>query len=315
MNVSATFQKTLGNITLLESQLSFSDLQDSTINLLVLPFELIQAQFVNVLKPNGKIILKLQLKDSTVSFTFSKPDDRESVKNWIAQRLVQDKVDKLELKDSMSIDLQTRQQLLSKDLNLCQNHKNWVNKGFIKENEFWETLKEKLKEQEWLNSQNKGPSSLLLSELKPSGSGESSNDLKYTLNPEIIHSIFTTYPAVLKAYQENVPLKMTEKEFWIKYFSSQYYYRKKMGSTSNTKISGDIFDMYAEIDDEDLLISPKNLIYTPSNNLLDLASTNQDHEETGNRLDFTMRHGKIKESLGLIRRFNRHSDMVLKAIQ
>lgn len=300
MNIPATFQKTKGIITLLESQLSFSDNKP----ILVLPYDMIKAQFVNVPKPNGKIILKLELHDNNVSFNFASSEQREVVKNWISQRMQLSRVE-----------IQARQDLLSKDETLCKNHKNWVNKGYIKENEFWETLSTKLKDQEWFNNQTKGPSSLLLSDLKPSGSEGGQHDLKYTLNPEIIHSIFSTYPAVLRAYQENVPLKLTEREFWTKYFSSQYYYRKKMGLTTGTKISGDIFDMYADLDDQDLLISPENLVYTPCNNLLDLSSTNQDHLSSGNRLDVTMRHGSVKESLGLIRRFNRHSEMVLKAIK
>jgi hypothetical protein len=295
MNIPATFQKVQGNINLRDTQLSFNDV-------LVLPFTAIKAQFVNVVKEGGKIILKLELFDSTkVSFLFSCLHDRDVVKNYIST------------KSSNSSNDEIYKEVLNSNSKLLNNHKNWVQSGLLKESEFWITLDKQVKEYEFLKNLKTPPSSLLLSDLKPQGDGE--NDLKYTLNPEIIHSIFTTYPAVLKAYQENVPLKLSEVEFWTKYFSSQYYYRKKMGLESKTKIKGDIFDLYSELDELDLQVNASNLEFHSSNNLLDLTSTDQDHASSGNRKDLTMRHGSLKESLGLIRRFNRHSDMVLKAIK
>jgi hypothetical protein len=62
---------------------------------------------------------------------------------------------------------------------------------------------------------------------------------------------------VHKAYQENVPDKVSEKEFWIKYFSSQYFYRKRVaggtgpspsGGVEGGKGTGDLFEQYAAID-------------------------------------------------------------------
>lgn len=44
---------------------------------------------------------------------------------------------------------------------------------------------------------------------------------------------------------------------------------------------------------------------------VDLTKTDQDKVH-GNRSDMTMRAGGVKESLPLIRRFNRHSEIVLK---
>ena len=45
--------------------------------------------------------------------------------------------------------------------------------------------------------------------------------------------------------------------------------------------------------------------------LLDLAATEEDHGETGNVKDFTMRAGSQKKSLPLMRRFNEHSERLL----
>jgi transcription initiation factor TFIIH subunit 1 len=158
-----------------------------------------------------------------------------------------------------------------------------------------------LQDQSWLASQRRGPSSALLSDIKPSSS--EGTDLKYTLNAEIIHSIFIQYPAVHRAYQDNVPDKISEKEFWTKYFSSQYFYRKRLGVTGgSSQAKGksadknkDLFEQYASIDEDgmflvldvktsrlicqklDSALTLNNLEYIPTNRLLDLTSTAEDH--------------------------------------
>jgi transcription initiation factor TFIIH subunit 1 len=67
------------------------------------------------------------------------------------------------------------------------------------------------------------------------------------------------------------------------------------------------------VDDDDLEINPKNLAYKPDSKVLDLTSTLQDYDYVANRPDVTMRPGSSKDSLGLIRKFNRHSELVLQS--
>lgn len=45
---------------------------------------------------------------------------------------------------------------------------------------------------------------------------------------------------------------------------------------------------------------------------IDLSTTEQDHMESGNAPDFTMKAGREAQSLPLIRRFNKHSFRVLE---
>jgi len=45
---------------------------------------------------------------------------------------------------------------------------------------------------------------------------------------------------------------------------------------------------------------------------LDLSATAEDHLESGNAPDFTMKAGREAQSLPLIRRFNKHSSRVLE---
>ena len=41
--------------------------------------------------------------------------------------------------------------------------------------------------------------------------------MHFKVDANIMHAIFLHSPAVHKAYQQLVPVKMTEKEFWTKY--------------------------------------------------------------------------------------------------
>ena len=68
-----------------------------------------------------------------------------------------------------------------------------------------------------------GVAGSFLAEIKPQADG--ANGLKYNLTPDIIDSIFKTYPAVKKKHIENVPSKLSEQEFWTKFFQSHYFHR------------------------------------------------------------------------------------------
>ena len=57
------------------------------------------------------------------------------------------------------------------------------------------------------------------------------------------------------------------------------------------------------------------LNFVSQNELVNLTTTMEDHYETGNAPDITMTAGKVKESLPLIRKFNRHSSLILSQKQ
>lgn len=68
-----------------------------------------------------------------------------------------------------------------------------------------------------------GVSGAFLADIKPQTDG--CNGLKYNLTQDIIDAVFKTYPAVCKKHTDYVPSKMTEGEFWTKFFQSHYFHR------------------------------------------------------------------------------------------
>ncbi|KAF3518010.1 hypothetical protein DY000_02058707 [Brassica cretica] len=72
---------------------------------------------------------------------------------------------------------------------------------------------------------------LMASSIKPSTDGRT-NRVTFNLTPEIIFQIFNERPAVSQAFLNYVPSKMTEKDFWTKYFRAEYHY-----STKNTAVA------------------------------------------------------------------------------
>ena len=80
---------------------------------------------------------------------------------------------------------------------------------------------------------------------------DESGKIKVKVTPEIIHNTFRLYPAVAKAYKDHVPEHLSEKEFWTKYFRSEYYAKDKGGGSTSGK--GNYMrtdDMFQRYDDE-----------------------------------------------------------------
>ena len=74
--------------------------------------------------------------------------------------------------------------------------------------------------------QDVGVSGSFLSDIKPQADG--ANGIKYNLTVDVINSIFKTYPAVKKKHFENVPAKMSEQDFWNRFFQSHYFHRDRI---------------------------------------------------------------------------------------
>jgi transcription initiation factor TFIIH subunit 1 len=92
----------------------------------------------------------------------------------------------------VDVEMQTRRALLAQNRELSLLHTELVVGKHISENEFWETRKSLLRNKAAIDQQQKGQSSAWL-DLKPQ-TGES-NDVKYVMTPQVIHSVCQQYPS------------------------------------------------------------------------------------------------------------------------
>jgi hypothetical protein len=190
----------------------------------------------NTVGENGKILLQIVTSSSKINFQFQSLKERD--------RLIQ--IIKNTPKIEVTTSIQARQALLKAHPEWKKIHKELVIGKIISEEEFWSVRKEELFEQIFKNEQKKGTSSKLIADIRPTD-GKSSSDIKFTLNSDIIHSIFTQYPGVHRAFQDHVPLKMTEKEFWTQYFSSKYFHRNRVGLKKANQ-PDDMFEPYMALE-------------------------------------------------------------------
>ncbi|KAJ3057362.1 RNA polymerase II transcription factor B subunit 1 [Rhizophlyctis rosea] len=174
----------------------------------------------------------------------------------------------------------------------------------ITEEDFWNQRKHLLEAQRLETQQQKGLASASFASPKL---GE---DVK--INAAWIRSTLAQHPAVRKAYEEKVERlrELSRNDFWGLYTKSGYFFRS-LGE-NGTK-GNDLIDKYVNEEDDDFQIHPKRARIDTRDRLVDLDTTAEDHLETGNKPDITMEAGKVKPSLALLRRFNRHSEMVVKA--
>ena len=80
-------------------------------------------------------------------------------------------------------------------------------------------------------NQSTGVSQGFMSHICPKSDG--SNGLVYNISYDDIQSIFKTYPIVKLKYIQNVPNKMSEKDFWTKFFQSYYFLKDQINSTND----------------------------------------------------------------------------------
>ncbi|EEC83408.1 hypothetical protein OsI_28861 [Oryza sativa Indica Group] len=124
-------------------------------------------------------------------------------------------------------EMQRRMKLLQEDSELQKLHMKFVLGNILQESEFWATRKNLLEDEANKGSkQRPGFKSAMLADVRPSADGRT-NKVTFSLTTEIIHQIFAEKPAVHRAFLDFVPKKMSEKDFWTKYFRAEYLLRTK----------------------------------------------------------------------------------------
>ncbi|KAK7098858.1 hypothetical protein V1264_003080 [Littorina saxatilis] len=154
--------------------------------------------------------------------------------------------------------------------------------------------------------QNTGVSPAFLADIKPQTDG--ANGLKYNLTADIIESIFKTYPMVKKKHAESVPHSLSESEFWTHFFQSHYFHRDRINI-----VSKDIFSECAKHDEEEIRAEISQKVTNPLLDLTEIKDTGAQDEYRGIGDDNRTSTNITNQSL--IRRFNHHSTMVLRACQ
>lgn len=117
----------------------------------------------------------------------------------------------------------TRSSLLASNPTLRSQHKYLVEESkTVTEDDFWNTHSSLLEEEYARISgiARAGTSSLLQSHLQVLTG-------RITLGVEEMRQIFIMYPAVHKAYEEKVPLELSDEQFWRKYLESEYFHRDR----------------------------------------------------------------------------------------
>ncbi|KAJ7091198.1 hypothetical protein C8R44DRAFT_844319 [Mycena epipterygia] len=209
-------------------------------------------------------------------------------------------------------DVRLRKTILMSDPELGALHRELVAiSGQLSEAEFWEGREHLLLSLAASENQHKGKPGQMVDPRPETVDGET----KIVMTPQMIHDIFDEYPVVAKAHRENVPSKLSESEFWTRYFKSKLYHahRASIRSTAVQHVVQDdpIMDKYLEkIDDE---LEPRRQRTDRVDLFVDLGATLEDHGETGNEKDVTMIAGRQRGALPLIRKFNEHSERLLNS--
>lgn len=172
------------------------------------------------ISPEGKAKIQLQIVLHTgdnTTFQFNNLEDRTAVKDALLQILPQ-------FKGKMPKDRERKAMLLGKNPHLLQLYKDLVETKILPVEEFWSQFVDETCEPEeiQMEQQDVGVSANFLSGIPLNG-----KQVKGTVNVETLYAILKTYPKVAKKHQEFVPTKMSETEFWNKFFQSRYFNRDR----------------------------------------------------------------------------------------
>ncbi|KAI9596677.1 hypothetical protein BDF19DRAFT_438276, partial [Syncephalis fuscata] len=191
--------------------------------------------------------------------------------------------------------IRLRVELLKHDIELQKVHRELVIAGHITEEEFWANKKHLVDNQRTRVNQQKGNASAWL-DLRPVT--EEGRDVKFTLTPQIIHAIFFQHPS--------------EAIFWKRYFKSRFFHRNRAVANTVTE-NDDIFDKCLE-QDETAVDQSKRRKIDELPILLDLAATEGDGHMVDRRPDWPMVPGRVESARSLIKRFNHHSEQIVKTL-
>ncbi|KAE8098912.1 hypothetical protein FH972_016940 [Carpinus fangiana] len=151
-------------------------------------------------------------------------------------------------------EMELRIKLLRENSELQKLHKQFVLGNILTESEFWATRKKLLDGDSGRKSkQLVGFKSSMILDTRPQTDGRT-NKVTFNLTPEIKYQIFALKPAVQQAFLNLVPSKMTERDFWTKYFRAEYLHSKKNAVEAAAEAAEDE-ELAIFLKDDDILAS------------------------------------------------------------
>lgn len=172
------------------------------------------------ISPEGKAKIQLQIvlhTGDTTTFQFHNLEDRTAVKDALLTILPQ-------FKGKIPKERELKGALLTKNPHLLQLYKDLVETKIVSAADFWSQFVDEHSEprEPQTELQEVGVSADFLAGIPLNG-----KQVKGNVNVETLWAILKTYPKVAKKHQELVPTKMSEEEFWNKFFQSRYFNRDR----------------------------------------------------------------------------------------
>lgn len=215
---------------------------------------------------------------------------------------------------------QLQQKLLFEDKALRDKFTQAVINFKLSPTTFWQSRLNQLRTFALTISQHRGPYNVL-STIKPVATSD--NQVNVNVTRDTIREIFETYPIIKKLFDDLVPAKFPEGEFWSRFFNSKLFRRLRGDRINNSNERGDVvLDKYLYVDqdfieqeeerkkrklDSDAPIKDekKTIMDHDSskkqkrdvsdhkvNKFIDLVSNEDDNsQKLGNKPDITMRYG------------------------
>ncbi|KAL4169786.1 hypothetical protein KRP22_010698 [Phytophthora ramorum] len=272
----------------------WSTVQDQQVSSLSSPKAMIRLRLAH----NSTLVLEFVAESGSLEEAFKV---REQAKDLIAQRLRENGARGTRSNAAAlcnPTEIKQRAALLAANPPLKRQHTEMVNDGLISEEDFWASRRH-LIAGEASKRQKTAKTSAILTDL--AADNEGGNVVKYNLNAEVIHQIFIQYPAVYRAYQGQVPDKMTETEFWGAFFKSKYFHRDRKAGHE------DMFTKYEEKEKEEskgVSIDPRGIV----DPLIDLTTTEEDAAVHHAKRHITEKENPFSITIA---KFNRHGAYVL----
>jgi len=333
---SAIYKKKNGTLILTDTHLSFNSAPSPTTNNEQKPL-LIQLTWSEIAKhqvspaSHPKALLRILLKDSTLykkglAFQLQTRDDLDRVRVSVSAKLnavkhqnnrkrPRDEVPSSTPSENQNQDIKSsnevsnnsfvkfgkdtlaisRAALLASDDALREQHKLLVSGNVVSEEDFWSGHRRTLADEaaKVHGKIMKGAESIMRSNLDLSNNGG-----KVRLGVEEIRQIFILYPAVHKAYEEKVPLELSEEQFWRKYLESEYFYsdRGRIGSATQNNDKVETSSAYNQQESHAAIAGAEDIF---SRYDVELMKERDERENNATTNSISSKKSKIGRDLGI----------------